>query len=78
MSTTITETEPVITETKKKVVSLILTHQARIRCFMDMIIKGYQNEKKEAITEKIKNNKFVIGMKNSINTLYTNTLKLTA
>ena len=74
MSTTITETEPVITETKKKVVSLILTHQARIRCFMDMIIKGYQNEKKEAITEKINNNKFVIGMKNSINTLYTNTL----
>ena len=74
MSTTITETETVITETKKKVVSLILTHQARIRCFMDMIIKGYQNEKKEAITEKINNNKFVIGMKNSINTLYTNTL----
>jgi hypothetical protein len=74
MSTTITETEPVITETKKKVVSLILTHQARIRCLLDMIIKGYQNEKKEGITEKINNNKFVIGMKNSINTLYTNTL----
>jgi hypothetical protein len=74
MSTTITETENVITETKKKVVSLILTHQARIRCLLDMIIKGYQNEKKEGITEKINNNKFVIGMKNSINTLYTNTL----
>jgi hypothetical protein len=71
MSTTITETETVITETKKKVVSLILTHQARIRCFMDMIIKGSQNEKKEGFIGKIiknrKLNNSIIAVKNTIN-----------
>ena len=70
MSTTMTETEPV-TNTKKKVVSLILTHQARIRCFMDMIMKGKRSEKKESITEKIKNNttlnNSIIFVKNTIN-----------
>ena len=72
MITTMTETKPVITETKKKVVSLILTHQSRIRCFMDMIIKGKRGEKKEGFIDKIKNNETLnnslIFVKNKINT----------
>ena len=78
MSTTITETIPVITETKpviietkKKVVSLILTHQARIRCLLDMIIKGKRSEKKEGFIGKIiknrKLNNSIIAVKNTIN-----------
>lgn len=73
-----TETKPVINETKteipekeKKVVSLILTHQARIRCFMDMIIKGKRGEKKEGFIDKIKKNRqlnnSIIAVKNTIN-----------
>jgi hypothetical protein len=66
-----TTTEPV-TETKKKVVSLILTHQARIRCLFDMIIKGKRIEKKENMIDKIKNNETLnnslIFVKNTINT----------
>ena len=58
--------KPVIIETKKKVVSLILTHQARIRCLLDMIIKGKRTEKKEGFIGKIiKNRK----LNNSINAL---------
>jgi len=64
-------TKPVITETKKKVVSLILTHQARIRCLLDMIIKGKRNEKKEGFIGKIiknrKLNNSIIAVKNTIN-----------
>jgi hypothetical protein len=71
----ITETKPVITETKKKVVSLILTHQARIRCLLDMIIKGKRSEKKESIIEKIKNNRklnnSIIAVKNKINQTFS-------
>ena len=67
MSTT---TEPV-TETKKKVVSLILTHQSRIRCLFDMIIKGKRIEKKEGFIDKIiknrKLNNSIIAVKNTIN-----------
>ena len=67
----ITETKPVITETKKKVVSLILTHQARIRCLLDMIIKGKRSEKKEGFIGKIiknrKLNNSIIAVKNTIN-----------
>jgi hypothetical protein len=55
----------------KRVVSLIITHQARIRCFLDMIIKGKRIEKKEDIFDKIKNNKkinnSIIAVKNTIN-----------
>lgn len=62
MSTTMTMTEtktqpltkPIITDTKKKVVSLILTHQARIRCLFDMIIKGNRSEKKRKYYRKNK------------------------
>jgi hypothetical protein len=71
MITTMTETKPVIIETKKKAVSLILTHQARIRCLLDMIIKGKRSVKKESIIEKIKNNRklnnSIIAVKNTIN-----------
>ena len=83
MSTTMTITEtktqpltkPIITDTKKKVVSLILTHQARIRCLFDMIIKGNRSEKKESIIEKIKNNRklnnSIIAVKNKINQTFS-------
>ena len=83
MSTTMTITEtktqpltkPIITDTKKKVVSLILTHQARIRCLFDMIIKGNRSEKKESIIEKIKNNRklnnSIIAIKNKINQTFS-------
>lgn len=83
MSTTMTITEtktqpltkPIITDTKKKVVSLILTHQARIRCLFDMIIKGKRREKKESIIEKIKNNRklnnSIIAVKNKINQTFS-------
>jgi hypothetical protein len=71
---TITKPE---TDTKKKVVSLILTHQARIRCLFDMITKGKRTEiiKNESIIEKIKNNRTlnnsIIYVKNTINTAQT-------
>lgn len=74
MITTMTETKPVIIETKKKAVSLILTHQARIRCLLDMIIKGKRSVKKESILEKIKNNRklnnSIIAVKNTINRMF--------
>uniref|UniRef100_A0A6C0HAS6 Uncharacterized protein n=1 Tax=viral metagenome TaxID=1070528 RepID=A0A6C0HAS6_9ZZZZ len=60
----------------KRVVSLIVTHQARIRCFLDMIIKGKRIEKKEDIFDKIANNRSFINstrsFKNGVNMLVTN------
>ena len=67
--------KPVIIETKKKVVSLILTHQARIRCLLDMIIKGKRTEKKEGFIGKIiknrKLNNSINAVRNTINKAQT-------